>query len=106
MRTKIQNTWEKTCQNFPFLFQGIATSLGIIADIFSSMNEKDYTRFKTNAEIDLVRLGLVSVCADSSEKLHVIVPDSLTFCLPSCSSPKPRGLKKILSLPLIKFIST
>nr|XP_027311587.2 LOW QUALITY PROTEIN: alpha-protein kinase 1 [Anas platyrhynchos] len=33
--------------------KGIATSLGIIADIFSSMNEKDYTRFKTNAEIDL-----------------------------------------------------
>ncbi|XP_035180202.1 alpha-protein kinase 1 isoform X2 [Oxyura jamaicensis] len=33
--------------------KGIATSLGIIADIFSSMNEKDYIRFKTNAEIDL-----------------------------------------------------
>ncbi|NXI63998.1 ALPK1 kinase, partial [Anseranas semipalmata] len=33
--------------------KGIATSLGIIADIFSSMNEKDYIRFKTNVEIDL-----------------------------------------------------
>ncbi|KFV56080.1 Alpha-protein kinase 1, partial [Tyto alba] len=33
--------------------KGIATSLGIMADIFSSMNEKDYIRFKTNAEIDL-----------------------------------------------------
>ncbi|NXH16518.1 ALPK1 kinase, partial [Bucco capensis] len=33
--------------------KGIATSLGILADIFSSMNEKDYVRFKTNAEIDL-----------------------------------------------------
>ncbi|NXT21092.1 ALPK1 kinase, partial [Syrrhaptes paradoxus] len=33
--------------------KGIATSLGIMADIFASMNEKDYVRFKTNAEIDL-----------------------------------------------------
>ncbi|NXK21525.1 ALPK1 kinase, partial [Arenaria interpres] len=33
--------------------KGIATSLGIMADIFASMNEKDYDRFKTNAEIDL-----------------------------------------------------
>ncbi|XP_021250100.1 alpha-protein kinase 1 isoform X2 [Numida meleagris] len=33
--------------------KGIATSLGILADIFSSMNEKDYIRFKTNAEINL-----------------------------------------------------
>uniref|UniRef100_A0A8C3V2S1 Alpha kinase 1 n=1 Tax=Catharus ustulatus TaxID=91951 RepID=A0A8C3V2S1_CATUS len=33
--------------------KGIATSLGILADIFASMNEQDYTRFKTNADIDL-----------------------------------------------------
>ncbi|NXX44104.1 ALPK1 kinase, partial [Tricholaema leucomelas] len=33
--------------------KGIATSLGILADIFASMNEKDYVRFKSNAEIDL-----------------------------------------------------
>ncbi|XP_016153252.1 PREDICTED: alpha-protein kinase 1 isoform X2 [Ficedula albicollis] len=33
--------------------KGIATSLGIMADIFASMNEQDYTRFKTNADIDL-----------------------------------------------------
>ncbi|NXC75121.1 ALPK1 kinase, partial [Anhinga anhinga] len=33
--------------------KGIATSLGIMADIFASMNEKDFVRFKTNAEIDL-----------------------------------------------------
>ncbi|NWX21104.1 ALPK1 kinase, partial [Aegotheles bennettii] len=33
--------------------KGIATSLGIMADIFASMNEKDYVRFKTNAETDL-----------------------------------------------------
>ncbi|XP_059682906.1 alpha-protein kinase 1 [Gavia stellata] len=33
--------------------KGIATSLGIMADIFASMNEMDYVRFKTNAEIDL-----------------------------------------------------
>ncbi|XP_039920197.1 alpha-protein kinase 1 isoform X1 [Hirundo rustica] len=33
--------------------KGIATSLGIMADIFSSMNEQDYARFKTNADIDL-----------------------------------------------------
>ncbi|XP_055653717.1 alpha-protein kinase 1 [Falco peregrinus] len=33
--------------------KGIATSLGIMADIFASMNEKDYVRFKTNANIDL-----------------------------------------------------
>ncbi|XP_075006404.1 alpha-protein kinase 1 [Calonectris borealis] len=33
--------------------KGIATSLGIMADIFASMNEKDYVRFKTNTEIDL-----------------------------------------------------
>lgn len=65
--SKIQNTGEKTHQeNFSFLFQGIATSLGIMADIFSSMNEQDYARFKTNADIDLVRLGLGFVCVDSS----------------------------------------
>ncbi|XP_050752148.1 alpha-protein kinase 1 [Gymnogyps californianus] len=33
--------------------KGIATSLGIMADIFASMNEKDYVRFKTSAETDL-----------------------------------------------------
>ncbi|NXM67358.1 ALPK1 kinase, partial [Serilophus lunatus] len=33
--------------------KGIATSLGIMADIFASMNEQDYARFKTNADIDL-----------------------------------------------------
>ncbi|NWH69927.1 ALPK1 kinase, partial [Piaya cayana] len=33
--------------------KGIATSLGILADIFASMDEKDYERFKTSAEIDL-----------------------------------------------------
>ncbi|NXS52293.1 ALPK1 kinase, partial [Brachypteracias leptosomus] len=33
--------------------KGIATSLGIMADIFASMNEKDYVHFKTNAAIDL-----------------------------------------------------
>ncbi|XP_061848647.1 alpha-protein kinase 1 isoform X2 [Colius striatus] len=33
--------------------KGIATSLGIMADIFASMSEKDYVRFKTNAEIDM-----------------------------------------------------
>ncbi|NWY00847.1 ALPK1 kinase, partial [Nothoprocta ornata] len=37
--------------------KGIATSLGILADIFASMNEKDYVRFKTDAEIDLRLLG-------------------------------------------------
>ncbi|XP_068797954.1 alpha-protein kinase 1 isoform X2 [Struthio camelus] len=37
--------------------KGIATSLGILADIFASMNEKDYVRFKTNAEINLRLLG-------------------------------------------------
>uniref|UniRef100_A0A669Q457 Alpha kinase 1 n=1 Tax=Phasianus colchicus TaxID=9054 RepID=A0A669Q457_PHACC len=36
--------------------KGIATSLGILADIFSSMNEKDYVRFKTNAAINLTLL--------------------------------------------------
>ncbi|NXU50700.1 ALPK1 kinase, partial [Turnix velox] len=33
--------------------KGIATSLGIMADIFASMNDKDYVRFKNSAEIDL-----------------------------------------------------
>lgn len=33
--------------------KGIATSLGIMADIFASMNEQDYARFKNNADIDL-----------------------------------------------------
>ncbi|NWU85444.1 ALPK1 kinase, partial [Onychorhynchus coronatus] len=33
--------------------KGIATSLGFLADIFASMNEQDYARFKTNADIDL-----------------------------------------------------
>ncbi|NWI11262.1 ALPK1 kinase, partial [Crypturellus soui] len=37
--------------------KGIATSLGILADIFASMNEKDYVRFKSSAEIDLRLLG-------------------------------------------------
>ncbi|XP_010222351.1 PREDICTED: alpha-protein kinase 1 [Tinamus guttatus] len=37
--------------------KGIATSLGILADIFASMNEKDYVRFQTSAEIDLRLLG-------------------------------------------------
>ncbi|KFQ19148.1 Alpha-protein kinase 1, partial [Merops nubicus] len=40
--------------------KGIATSLGIMADIFASMNEKDYVRFKTNAEVDLGLLREVS----------------------------------------------
>lgn len=65
--SKIQNTRKKThYENLEFLFQGIATSLGIMADIFSSMNEQDYARFKTNADIDLVRFGLGFVCVDSS----------------------------------------
>lgn len=50
--------------DFPFFLQGIATSLGILADIFASMNEKDYVRFKSNAEIDLVRFDLMSVHVD------------------------------------------
>lgn len=33
-----------------------------MADIFASMDEQDYARFKTNADIDLVRLGLGFVC--------------------------------------------
>ncbi|NWI91140.1 ALPK1 kinase, partial [Pitta sordida] len=33
--------------------KGIATSLGIMADIFASMNGQDYARFKSNADIDL-----------------------------------------------------
>ncbi|KAM9578223.1 LOW QUALITY PROTEIN: alpha-protein kinase 1 [Guaruba guarouba] len=33
--------------------KGAATSLGIIGDIFASMNEKDYVRFKTKADMDL-----------------------------------------------------
>uniref|UniRef100_A0A663MLS0 Alpha kinase 1 n=1 Tax=Athene cunicularia TaxID=194338 RepID=A0A663MLS0_ATHCN len=43
--------------------KGIATSLGIMADIFASMNEKDYVRFKTSAEIDL------SLLQESSHRL-------------------------------------
>lgn len=46
-----------------------------MGDIFASMNEKDYVRFKTNAEIDLVRLGVVFVCVDSSDRLYVVVPN-------------------------------
>ncbi|XP_006271596.3 alpha-protein kinase 1 isoform X1 [Alligator mississippiensis] len=33
--------------------KGIATSLGIMADIFVSMSEKDYIRFKNTSEVDL-----------------------------------------------------
>ncbi|NWI70947.1 ALPK1 kinase, partial [Todus mexicanus] len=33
--------------------KGISTSLGIMADIFASMSDKDYVRFKINTEIDL-----------------------------------------------------
>ncbi|NWR62141.1 ALPK1 kinase, partial [Bucorvus abyssinicus] len=40
--------------------KGIATSLGIMADIFASMNEKDYVRFKANTEIDLSLLQAFS----------------------------------------------
>ncbi|NWY54808.1 ALPK1 kinase, partial [Chionis minor] len=43
--------------------KGIATSLGIMADIFASMNGKDYVRFRTNAEIDL------SLLRESSHRL-------------------------------------
>ncbi|NXS33782.1 ALPK1 kinase, partial [Pomatostomus ruficeps] len=43
--------------------KGIATSLGIMADIFASMNEQDYARFKTNADIDL------SLLRESSHRL-------------------------------------
>ncbi|NXK86014.1 ALPK1 kinase, partial [Formicarius rufipectus] len=43
--------------------KGIATSLGIIADIFASMSEQDYARFKNNADIDL------SVLQESSHRL-------------------------------------
>ncbi|KAH0615929.1 hypothetical protein JD844_026578, partial [Phrynosoma platyrhinos] len=35
------------------VLQGIATSLGILADIFVSMNENDYNRFKNNYQFDL-----------------------------------------------------
>ncbi|NXD86390.1 ALPK1 kinase, partial [Halcyon senegalensis] len=33
--------------------KGIATSLGIMADVFASMSDKDYARFKTSADTDL-----------------------------------------------------
>lgn len=66
-----------------------------MADIFASMNEKDYVRFKTNAEINLVRLGLVFVCIGSSDGLYVVVPNSSALCSSSCSSPVLRGLKKL-----------
>lgn len=66
-----------------------------MADIFASMNEKDYVRFKTNAEINLVRLGLVFVCVGSSDGLYVVVPNSPTLCSSSCSSPVLRGLKEL-----------
>lgn len=80
MSSKIQIQGENQYYHFPFLFQGIATSLGIMADIFASMNEKDYVRFKTNAEIDLVRLGLVFMCVSPSDGLYVIVPNSPMLC--------------------------
>ncbi|NXX79577.1 ALPK1 kinase, partial [Urocolius indicus] len=43
--------------------KGIATSLGIMANIFASMSAKDYVRFKTNAEIDM------SLFRESSHRL-------------------------------------
>lgn len=101
--SKIQIQGENQYYNVPFLFQGIATSLGIMADIFASMNEKDYVRFKTNAEIDLVRLGLVFVCVGSSDGLYVIVPNSPVLCSSRSSSLVLRGPKKV---PLKKLIST
>lgn len=39
-----------------FLLQGIATSLGILADIFISMSEKDYDHFKNSPQVDLVTI--------------------------------------------------
>lgn len=36
--------------------QGISTSLGILADIFVSMSRKDYEKFKSNPEINLVTI--------------------------------------------------
>lgn len=77
-----------------------------MADIFASMNEKDYVCFKTNAEIDLVRLGLVFACVDSSDGLYVVVPNSPTLRSSSGSSPVLRGLTKLPLLPVKKFIST
>lgn len=92
---------------FHFFFQGIATSLGILADIFSSMNEKDYVRFKTNAAINLVRLLVCFfVSADSSDKLYVIVSNSTIFFSSSSFSSLLRGLKQIPLFPLEMFIST
>lgn len=70
-----------------------------MADIFASMNEKDYIRFKTNAEIDLVRLGLIFVRVDSSYGLYVLVPNSPTLSSSSSSSPMLRGLKKLPFIP-------
>ncbi|TKC35063.1 hypothetical protein EI555_010265 [Monodon monoceros] len=35
------------------IYQGISTSLGILADIFVSMSRKDYEKFKSNPEINL-----------------------------------------------------
>ncbi|XP_039566444.1 alpha-protein kinase 1 isoform X1 [Passer montanus] len=42
--------------------KGIATSLGIMADIFASMDEQDYARFKSNADIDLSLLQEFNHC--------------------------------------------
>jgi len=77
-----------------------------MADIFASMNEKDYIRFKSNAEINLVSLGLVFVCVDSSDGLYVVVPNSPTLCSSSSSSPILRGLKKFPLFLVKKLIST
>ncbi|KAL2304646.1 hypothetical protein Nmel_006597 [Mimus melanotis] len=60
--------------------KGIATSLGIMADIFASMNEQDYARFKTNPDIDLVRLGLGLECVDSSGGLKFTHTFPLLCC--------------------------
>lgn len=40
-----------------FSLQGISTSLGILADIFVSMSEKDYEKFKSNPQVNLVSIS-------------------------------------------------
>lgn len=81
--------------------QGISTSLGILADIFVSMSRKDYEKFKSNPEINLVTI----TCQNHGAEWHHLQNGQHYFwrlvsslsrsqaarCLPSSSNVSSSG---------------
>lgn len=64
--------------------QGLSTSLGILADIFVSMSEQEYERFKDHPQVNLV------------SKYHA---HSAALDRPSGSLSRSQGPSHVLSLP-------